>query len=48
MDDSQLQFTSRRIKDKTDPGMESRPDRHTVTMERYKPYLEGEGERKIK
>ncbi len=47
-DGNQLRLAPRKLKDKTDPGMESLSGLHTVKMERYKPYHEGEGERKIK
>jgi len=48
MDGNQLKFTPERLKDKNDSDMESETGRHSVRMERYKPYQEGEGERKIK
>ena len=48
MDGNQLKFAPQRLKDKIDSGMESETGRHSVKMERYKPYQEGEGERKIK
>lgn len=46
-DDNQLRLAPRRLKDKTDPGRESSTGSPSVRMERYKPYQEGEGERKI-
>ncbi len=47
-DGNQLKFAPQRLKDKNTPGMESETGDHSVRMERYKPYKEGEGERKIK
>ena len=47
-DGDQLKFTPQRLRDKNDSGMESETGSHSVRMERYKPYQEGEGERKIK
>ena len=48
MDGDQLKFTSRKSRDKSDSAMESETGSRSVKMERYKPYKEGEGERKIK
>jgi hypothetical protein len=48
VDGNQLKFTPQRLRDKSDSGMESETGNHSVKMERYKPYQEGEGERKIK
>jgi hypothetical protein len=48
MDGNQLKFTPQRLRDKSDFGMESETGSHSVKMERYKSYQEGEGERKIK
>jgi hypothetical protein len=47
-DGNQLKLAPQRLRDKNTPGMESETGRHSVRMERYKPYKEGEGERKIK
>ncbi len=47
-DGSQLTFSPLRSKNKMDAGRESEAADHAVTMERYKPYREGEGERKIR
>jgi hypothetical protein len=47
VDGNQLTFSPRQLKNKTDFGMESAGNQ-PVTRERYKPYQEGEGERKIK
>jgi hypothetical protein len=46
MDGNQLTFSPQRLKKKTDSGMESAGN-PSVIRERYKPYTEGEGERKI-
>ncbi len=47
-DGNQLKFSPQRLRDKSDSGIESEAGNHSVKMERYKPYQEGEGERKIK
>jgi hypothetical protein len=47
-DGNQPTFSPLRLKNKTDSGMESDTGNPSVRMERYKPYQEGEGERKIK
>jgi hypothetical protein len=46
--DNQLKLAPQRLKDKNDSGMESEAGNRSVKMEQYKPYKEGEGERKIK
>lgn len=48
MDVNQIEFTPRKLKDKSGSGMESDAGNRSVSMERYKPYREGEGERKIR
>lgn len=48
MDGNQLKFTPQKLKNKSDSGMESDAGNQSVRMERYKPYREGEGERKIR
>lgn len=48
IDGNQLKLAPQRVKDKNDSGMESETGKQSVRMERYKPYKEGEGERKIK
>jgi hypothetical protein len=48
MDGNQPKFTPQRLRDKNDSGRESQTGSASVRMERYKPYQEGEGERKIK
>jgi hypothetical protein len=48
MDGNQLKSTPQRLKNKSDSGIESEPGNHLVSKERYKPYKEGEGERKIR
>jgi hypothetical protein len=48
MDGNQLKLAPQRLKNKNDSGMESETVSQSVKMERYKPYKEGEGERKIK
>jgi hypothetical protein len=45
---NQPKFTPQRLRDKSDSAMESQAGSPSVRMERYKPYQEGEGERKIK
>ena len=45
---NQPTFAPQSVKDKTDPGAESGTANRSVKMERYKPYREGEGERKIR
>jgi hypothetical protein len=47
-DGHQLKFAPQRLKNKSDAGMESDAGNQSVRMERYKPYQEGEGERKIR
>jgi len=47
-DGNQPTFSPLRLKNKTDSGMESDTGNPSVKVERYKPYKEGEGERKIK
>ena len=47
-DGNQLTFSPQRLKNKMDSGMESDAGNQSVRMERYKPYQEGEGERKIR
>jgi hypothetical protein len=44
-DGNQLTFTPQRLKNKTDSGVESAGN-PSVISERYKPYTEGEGERR--
>ena len=46
-DGNQLTFSPQRLKNKNDSGMESDADNPSVKKERYKPYEEGQGERKI-
>lgn len=48
MDGNQPKFTPERLRDKNDSGRESQAGSPSVRIERYKPYQEGEGERKIK
>jgi hypothetical protein len=48
MDGNQLKLAPQRLKNKNDSGTESETVSQSVRMERYKPYKEGEGERKIK
>jgi hypothetical protein len=48
MDGNQLKLAPQRLKNKNDSGMESETVSQSVRMERYKPYKEGEGERKMK
>jgi hypothetical protein len=48
MDGNQLKLAPQRLKDKNDSGMVSEAGKQSVRMERYKPYKEDEGERKIK
>ena len=45
---NQLTFSPQRLKNKTDSGMKADAGNRSVKMERYKPYQEGEGERKIR
>jgi hypothetical protein len=47
-DDNRLTFAPQRLNERSDSFVESETGRHSVKMERYKPYKEGEGERKIK
>jgi len=47
-DGNQLTFSPLRLKNKMDSGMESDTGNPSVKKERYKPYQEGEGERKIR
>jgi len=47
-DGNQLTFSPLRLKNISDSGRESGADNPTSKMERYRPYQEGEGERKIK
>lgn len=44
---SEITFAPRRLKSKTDSGAESVGDR-SVRRERFKPYEEGQGDRKMK
>ena len=46
-DGNQLTFSPQRLKNKSDSGMESDAGDPSVKRERYKPYQEGGGERKI-
>jgi hypothetical protein len=46
--DNQLKFAPQRLKNKNDSDMESQAGDRSVRMEQYKPYKEGEGERKVK
>lgn len=48
MDSNQLMFTPKGLRDKNDSAVESQTGSQSVRTERYKPYKEGEGERKIK
>ena len=48
IDDNQRKIAPQRLKNKNDFGMESEAGNHSVRMERYKPYKEGEGESKIR
>lgn len=47
-DVNQLKLAPQRLREKNTPGMESETGGHSMRMERYKPYKDGEGERKIK
>jgi hypothetical protein len=48
LDESQSKFTPQKSRDKNSSVVESETGRHSMKMERYKPYSEGEGERKIR
>jgi len=48
MNGRQIEFTPQKSRDKRGSGMQSDAGNPLVEMERYKPYREGEGERKIK
>jgi len=45
---NQLKLAPQRLKNKSDSGMESESGIQSGGMEQYKPYKDGEGERKIK
>lgn len=45
---NQIIMTPRKLKEKNDSGMETEKISGSVRREHYKPYREGEGERKIK
>jgi hypothetical protein len=47
-DDNRFTFVPQRLNNKSDSVVESDTGRRAAKMERYKPYQEGEGERKIK
>jgi hypothetical protein len=47
-DGNQLRFAPQGLKKKSDAGVESDAGNPSVRMERYKPYQEGEGERKVR
>ena len=47
-DDNQFKFAPQGLKNKSDSGKESGDRNLSVRRERYKPYQEGEGERKVK
>jgi hypothetical protein len=46
--DNQLKFAPQGLTNKSDSGTESGDRNLSVRRERYKPYQEGEGERKVK
>jgi hypothetical protein len=47
-DGNQLKFAPQGLKNKSDSGKESGDRYPSVRRERYKPYQEGEGERKVR
>lgn len=48
MDRNPMKFTPRKQKNKDDSGRESEEGDRPVSFQRYKPYTEGEGEKKVK
>jgi hypothetical protein len=48
VDGNQLKFAPQRLKNKNDSDRESETGNRPVSMQRYKPSAEGEGESKIK
>jgi hypothetical protein len=45
-DGNQLKFSPLRLKNNNDSGGEPEADNRSVKKERYKPYIEGQGEKK--